>query len=51
MTKEEFYQMMENSTSDYRVLMFKANVSNVRDHWSCFKIPPDFLHRRFRLQY
>ena len=51
MSKEEFYRMMENSTSDYKVLMFKANVSNVRDHWSCFKIPPDFLHRRFRLQF
>jgi len=51
MSKEEFYQMMEKSTSDYKVLMFKANVANVRDHWSCFKIPPGFLDKRFRLQY
>ena len=50
-SKEEFFHMLETSTSDYKILMFKANVPNVTEHWSCFKIPADFLTRRFRLQY
>ena len=50
-SKEEFFQMLQECTSDYKVLMFKANVASANDHFSCFKVPSEFLKRRFRLSY
>ena len=51
MDKAEFFKLLEECTTDYKVLMYKANVSRSSDHFSCFKIPADFLSRKFRLQY
>ena len=48
-SKEEFFRMLEDCTSDYKVLMYKANVPRASEHYSCFKVPENFLTRRFKL--
>jgi len=49
--KQEFFRMLEESTNDYKVLMYKSKVARANEHYSCFKVPPEFLQRRFRLVY
>ena len=50
-SKDEFFRLIEECTNDYKVLMYKANVSRASDHFSCFKVPEDFLSRKFKLVY
>ena len=50
-SKEEFFKTLEECTSDYKVFMYRANVSRSSDHFSCFKVTDDFLKRRFKLVY
>ena len=49
--KKEFYKTLEECTTDYRILMYKAKVKRSTDHYSCFAIPESFLSRRFKLVY
>ena len=51
MDKKEFFQMLESSTENYKVLMYTAKVQRPSEHYSCFKIPEEFLTRRFKLLY
>jgi len=44
-----FFTFLEENTLDYRVILYKSAVSNPNQHFSVFKIPPEFLTRRFRL--
>ena len=49
--KKEFFRMLEESTMDYKILMYRAKVARSSEHYSCFRIPPEFLTRKFRLLY
>ena len=49
--KKEFFKMLEESTMDYKILMYRAKVARSSEHYSCFRIPPEFLTRKFRLLY
>ena len=46
-----FFKFIEEQTREYRVIRFKANVSNPADHFSVFKLPEAELSRRFTLCY
>jgi len=44
-----FFKFLEESTLDYKVILYKAAVANPNAHFSVFKIPPEFMARKFRL--
>ena len=46
-----FFKFLEESTLDYRVILYKSAVANPNAHFSVFKIPPEFMARKFRLVY
>ena len=47
--KKEFYRMLEESTSEYKVLLYRSKVARPSEHYSCFRIPAEFMARKFRL--
>ena len=49
--KKAFYELLEDGTRDYRILLYKAQVKRATDHFKCFSVPPSFLDKRFRLVY
>ena len=46
-----FFEFLEHNTLDYKVILYKAAVANPKDHFSVFKIPQEFMARKFRLVY
>ena len=46
-----FFRFIEENTLDYRVILYKANVSDPADHFRCFKLPDSELRRKFTLLY
>ena len=51
MDKKDFYKFLDEGTRDYQVILYKANVSNPKDHFACFKIPQFEIARKFALLY
>jgi len=51
MDKKAFYKFLEEGTRSYQVILYRANVSDPKEHFACFKIPPGELARRFTLLY
>ena len=49
--KAEFNQFLEENTRDYRIILYKANVSDPADHFRVFKLPAAELTRKFTLLY
>ena len=46
-----FFRFIEENTLDYRVVLYKANVSDPADHFKVFKLPESELRRKFTLLY
>jgi len=49
--KATFYKFLDENTRDFRVVLFKAEVSDPADHLKVFKLPPSELARKFTLIY
>ena len=46
-----FFKFVEDNTRDYRVILYKANVSDPAEHFKVFKLPESELRRKFTLLY
>jgi len=49
--KATFYKFLDENTRDYRVVLFKSNVTDPADHLKVFRLPASELTRRFSLIY
>ena len=51
MERKAYERFLEESTANYKIIRYKANVSHPSQHYSVFSVPAEFLTRQFRLQF
>ena len=49
--RQAFFKFLEESTMDYKVILYKAAVANSADHFRVFQLPREALDRKFKLVY
>ena len=51
LTKREFFEFVQKYTANYHILIFNSKEQNPSRTFACFKIPSQFLEKKFKLVY
>ena len=51
MQKREFYDFVQKYTANHHILIFNSLEQDPSRTFACFKVPEQFLHKKFRLSY